>query len=425
MTTLYLDIFSGVSGDMFIGALVDLSVDPASLEAELRKLGLDGYHLHFGRRQKLGITGVKFDVHLEQDHDHSHPHEHSHSRGHSHPHSHEHGHPHSHEHGRTYAEIRRLIEVSALSGWVKGKALGVFHRIAVAEGSIHGVPVEQVGFHEVGAVDSIVDIVGACIALEMLGKPQVLASHVVEGMGFVKCAHGSYPIPAPATLAILAARQIPLTQCDEPHELVTPTGAALLSEFVERFGPMRSFAAGRVGFGIGSRDNLTRPNVLRALLGEQTQVSESAGWETDTVAVLESNLDDASPEILGAFFEKALVRGALDVFYTPIQMKKNRPGTLLTVLCTQEQGDTFCELILQETSAFGVRRHDVERRKLSREFSVVETPFGRVQIKHGKLNGRVVQSAPEFESCKAAAENAGAPLKRVYEAAIAALKPSA
>jgi pyridinium-3,5-bisthiocarboxylic acid mononucleotide nickel chelatase len=434
MKTLYLDIFSGISGDMFIGALLDLGVDAHKLEHELEKLRVGGYHLHVGRGQKSQISGVKFDVHLEHDHGHGHAHEHGHSHahdlirhGHSHSHSHSHGeheheHEHQHSHGRTHAEIRKLIQNSALSDWVKEKSLRVFQRIAVAEGKIHGVPAADVHFHEVGAVDSIVDIVGACIALEMLGKPRVIAAPVVEGTGWIDCAHGRFPIPAPATLEILGAAGIGVTQNEEPHELVTPTGAALLAEFAEGFGPMSGLIAEKIGIGLGTRDNQTRPNVLRAILGRSDAESPGANdWQSDTVAVLETNLDDINAEILGHFVERALAAGALDVFHTPIQMKKNRPGVLLSVLCAAADADKFTEMLLRETSAFGVRRNLLERRKLQREFVTVKTGYGDVIMKVGKLNGKVIQAAPEFESCRKLAEQAGVPLKSVYEAATQAM----
>ena len=444
MKTLYLDIFSGISGDMFLGALIDLGVDARKLERELAKLKLDGYHLHVGRQERQGIAGVKFDVHLSHEHaNHAHEHHPAHEEHdhHHHSHKHEHGHHHheepDHDHGehdhdhdesRNFAEIKKLIGKSKLSPWVKKKSLAVFQRIAAAEGKIHGLPPDKVHFHEVGAVDSIVDIVGACIGLEILGKPRVLAAPVTEGVGWVNCAHGRFPIPAPATLAILGARGIGITQCDEPHELVTPTGAAFLAEFVEEFGPMSGIVAEKIGFGLGTRENKTRPNVLRAVLGAQSkgQSLESKGarakasaldWETDRVAVLETNLDDVSGELLGSFVEQALAAGALDVFHTPIQMKKNRPGVLLTVLCAETDADKFSELVLRETSAFGVRRTIAERRKLRREFKTVKTKFGNVTVKLGTLNGETVQAAPEFESCRKLAEQKKVPLKQVYEAA--------
>jgi hypothetical protein len=433
MKTLYLDIFSGVSGDMFIGALLDLGVDFRALEQELKKLKLDEYHLHVSRQQRGGIAGTKFDVHLEDDHHHQagpDPHaddEHGHHHHHHHPHApHEHAHApagrehkhaahSSHAHGRTFAEIRSLILGSSLSEWTKQKAVAVFQRVATAEGKIHGQSPEQVHFHEVGAIDSIIDIVGACVALELLNRPRLLAAPVVEGTGWVNCAHGRLPLPAPATLEILGARHIAVTQCDEPQELITPTGAALLAEFVESFGPMRDLKATRVGYGLGTRENKTRPNVLRAVLGESAAPAHD--WQIDQITVLQTNLDDINPQLLGRFLERALAAGAFDVFHTPIQMKKNRPGTLLSVLCSEADADKFAELILRETTAFGVRRYLTERRKLQREWRQVPTPYGPVKVKIGLLDGQIVQVAPEFESCQEQADQANVPLKLVYEAA--------
>lgn len=582
MKTLYLDIFSGISGDMFIGAMLDLGVDAHKFEHELEKLGLREYHLHVSRQERGAISGTKFDVHLAHEHshghEHAHTHEHSHgevthSHEHTHHHSHEHGdeehdgHEHAHEHGgehhdhlagethgphggplvatkhgrveisvfetnvpprfrlyffdrhgheikppraevkiktirdgksrqefrfvrrddyleasdelpephefvatlkiktarssekhavrfveahdhhggphshshshddcehshgRTFEEIHRLIQASALSPWVKEQAVAVFHRVAVAEGKIHGHPPDKVHFHEVGAIDSIVDIVGACVALEMLGKPRVLAANPIEGVGTIRCAHGTFPIPAPATLEILRERHVTFEQCDEPGELITPTGAAILAEFAEGFGPMPAIAVEKIGYGLGTRQNKTRPNVLRAVLGEsrmQSPTSRAGGaldWETDSVAVLETNLDDITAELLGGFVGKALQAGALDVFHTPIQMKKNRPGVLLTLLCASAEADKFSEMILRETSAFGVRRTMAERRKLQRESKTVKTKFGNVTVKLGWLNKRVIQSSPEFESCREAADRAGVPVREVYHAAIKAINP--
>jgi len=462
MKILYLDLISGIAGDMFIAALLDLGVDPAKFERELKKLKLDGYHLHISRQQKSSIDGVKFDVHLAHDHSHEHGHDHPHPHDHDHGHQshesacgihfHEGGHDQAHEHKhhdydhahgdqRNFAEIKQLIARSRLSTWVKQKSIAVFQRIADAEGRIHGLPADEVHFHEVGAVDSIVDIVGAAIALELLGKPRVLASPVVEGTGWIRCAHGQFPVPAPATLAILGARGIGLTQCAEPHELVTPTGAALLAEFVEQFGPMDGLVAEKIGFGLGTRDNQTRPNVVRAVLGtvDQRHATSDANprplapaspaarhpsppldWETDRVSVLETNLDDCRSEILGAFVETALAAGALDVFHTPIQMKKNRPGVLLTVLCAEGEADKFAEMMLRETTAFGVRKTIAERRKLRRKFSEVTTKFGKVTVKIGRLGGKVVQVAPEFESARKLAAKAGVPVKEVFETVAAA-----
>jgi len=417
MKTLYLDIFSGISGDMFLGAMIDLGVDAAVLEAELAKLSLGGYQLHVGRKTKANIEGVKFDVHLlptKGD-------EHSHEHGHSHSHSHD---DNGHSHERNFADIQSLITDSSLSGWVKEKSIAVFRRVAEAEGKVHGMPPDEVHFHEVGAVDSIVDIVGGCIALELLDKPRVLAAPVTEGTGWVECAHGRFPVPTAATLEILGARGVAVNQCDEPHELVTPTGAALLAEFAESFGLMRGVTPERIGYGLGTRDMNTRPNVLRAVLGQAEAATEAKplDWERDTVTVIETNLDDINAEHLGHFVETALEAGALDVFHTSIQMKKNRPGVLLTVLCAEADADRFSEMILRETTALGVRRHAADRRKLRREVVTVETPLGQVQVKLGRLNGELVQAAPEYESCRDVAAKAGVPLKAVYAAAQKALE---
>ncbi len=454
MKTLYLDLISGVSGDMFVGALLDLGVRFEELEAGLAKLGVGGYHLHAARGQKSGITGTKFDVHLatetptDEDIDTGPAHGHAHGSGHHHGHDHGHDHgpahghapaaedapehahanggDHEHKGSRDFAGIQRLIAAAGLSAWVKEKSVAVFRRVAEAEGKIHGQPPERVHFHEVGAVDSIVDIVGACLGLELLGRPRVLASAVTDGTGWVTCAHGRFPVPTPATIEILAARGVTLSQCGEPHELVTPTGAALLAELVERFEPLREFPLQRVGYGLGTREHRTRPNVLRVLLGENSSTAGENGthdWETDTVAVLETNIDDLNPEILGHFAERALAGGALDVYHTPIQMKKGRPATLLSVLCPAEDVDKFCNRILTETSSFGVRINFVQRRKIRRQFRQVTTPYGQVTVKLGLLDGRVVHAAPEFESCRNVAAQAGVPLKTVYEAAGKAAHP--
>lgn len=301
MKTLFLDCFSGISGDMTVGALVDLGVKPSTLEWELSKLDLGDFHMHFAREQRQQIEGVKFGIHegaththaqdepahehqhccghdhdhdhgpahhepAEPDHSHAHEHAHDHDQGtevHDHDHDHEH---HHHAHGRSHGQIRALIEASELSPFVKKHALGIFQRIAVAEGKIHGMPSEDVTFHEVGALDSIADIVCACVGLEALGVEKVFVSSLHEGRGTIECAHGTFPLPAPATLEILVG--IPLSQIDEPHELITPTGAAIVAEFGSSFGPMPRMKSEKIGYGVGTRHLDSRPNVLRAVLGE-------------------------------------------------------------------------------------------------------------------------------------------------------------
>ena len=277
------------------------------------------------------------------------------------------------------------------------------------------MPPDEVHFHEVGAVDSIVDIVGACIALELLDKPRVSASNVIEGTGWVQCAHGRFPVPTMATLSILGERGIPLTQCEEPHELVTPTGAAILAQFVDSFGPMNQLVATQIGYGLGTRDNQTRPNVLRAVLGD-APANPTVDWETDTIGVIECNLDDLSPEILGHTMGLALEAGALDVFHTPIQMKKQRPGTLFTILCRVEEITQFSKLVLLETSAFGVRTFESKRYKLNRTESIVNTTYGPIAVKIGYLDGKAIRVTPEYDSCRELAQKHRVPLQEIMGA---------
>lgn len=421
MNTLYLDLISGISGDMFLGAMLDLGVSANSLKTELAKLKLtdsesptnatETYKLQISRQQKSNIEGIKFDVILE---------------GHSHDHTHSHDHNHPHRHGRNFSQIQAIISKSSLSNWVKKNAVETFSRIARAEGKVHGMPPEKVHFHEVGAVDSIVDIVGAAIALELLNKPRVLASTIIEGTGWVRCAHGRFPVPTMATLSILGERGAALSQCDEPHELVTPTGAAILTQFAESFGPMRQLTATKIGYGLGTHDCQTRPNVLRAVLGESPAPANLAPkpqkkqWNTDTVGVVECNLDDLSPEILGYVLELALQKGALDAFHTPIHGKKNRPATLFTILCPMQDLEQFARLILRETTAFGVRAYEAKRFKLQQTLSTVKTPYGQVAVKIGLLDGKTIQISPEYEACKALARRSGVTLRKIFQAAIAA-----
>jgi len=397
MKVLYLDCIGGISGDMTLGALLDLGLDLKTLRRELAKLKLDEFEIAARRDQRGAITGVKFEVHA-----HSHPHDRG--RGHAHARAH---------HGRTYSEIMRLIESSPLADDVKRHALGAFRRLAVAEGKIHGIAPARVHFHEVGAVDSIVDFVGACIGLRELGIEKVVASAPLRtGFGFVDCAHGRFPVPAPATVELL--KGVAVCAGDEEAELITPTGAALLREFATEFGTMPAMTVEAVGYGLGARRLRQTPNVLRAVLGEATEAEQ-----TDRIVVLETNLDDVSPQVLGEVMERALAAGALDVFHTPIQMKKNRPGVMLSVLCAPPEADRLSRLLLTETTAFGVRRTEAHRLKLEREVVTVKTAFGAVEVKLGRLDGRVVSASPEFESCRRAAVRARTPVRRVITAALA------
>jgi pyridinium-3,5-bisthiocarboxylic acid mononucleotide nickel chelatase len=423
MRTLYFDCFSGISGDMTVGALRDLGVEESVFQEALAALQLgDEFHAHFRRDSRQNIVGWKFDVHThdhqpaDQPHSHAPHHGHEHG-GHHHHHHDEGGHDHSHHdeghtHGRNHREIRELIEASTLSDSVKDRVLSVFRRIAEAEGKIHGVPADDVGFHEVGAADSIADIVAACAGFEALDVERVFASKLVEGSGWIRCAHGRFPLPAPATLEILAG--IPLSQIDESVEFITPTGAALLAEFADGFGTLPEMVIEKIGYGIGSRNSPNRPNVLRVVLGEAASLAEA---ETDEIAQIETNIDDLSPELAGATMESLFNAGALDVFFTSAQMKKNRPGFLLTVLADQERVNELIRIILTETSAFGVRVATKRRFKLRREFRDVETPYGTVRIKIGLLGDEIVQAAPEYESCREVARRAGVSVKDVHLAA--------
>jgi uncharacterized protein (TIGR00299 family) protein len=399
MKVLYLDCIGGISGDMTIGALLDLGLDLKTLRCELAKLKLDEFEISARRDQRQAITGMKFDVHV---------HEHHHEHGHGHHHEHEH-------HGRSFREIKQLIESSTLADDVQRHAVGAFRRLAEAEGKIHGMAPEKVHFHEVGAVDSIVDFVGACIGLRELGVEKVVASAPLRtGFGFVDCAHGRFPVPGPATVELL--KGVAIYAGDEEAELITPTGAALLREFATEFGPMPAMTVQAIGYGLGTRNLPKTPNVLRAVLGE---TSNGDTKQADRIVVLETNLDDVSPQVLGDVMERALAAGALDVFHTPIQMKKNRPGVMLSVLCAPEDAERLSRLLLTDTTAFGVRRTEAQRLKLEREVVAVKTAFGAVEVKLGRLDGKVVSASPEFESCKRAAAKAKAPVRRVITAALA------
>ncbi|MGD0649775.1 MAG: nickel pincer cofactor biosynthesis protein LarC [Verrucomicrobiia bacterium] len=421
MKLLYLDCFSGISGDMFLGALLDLGVSEDKLRDELAKLDLHGYQISSRRVVKQNIFATKFDCE-EEHHEHEHEHENEHEQEREDKHPPSSGLRRTGEH-RGYAEITSLIEASALAQSVKRRALSVFRRIGEAEAKIHGSALEKIRFHEIGAVDSIVDIVGASVAVEMLGVDEVQASPPRLGSGFVDTAHGRFPIPAPATLELL--KGVPTQPSADPVELVTPTGAAILAEFCTRFGPMPAMSVEKIGYGAGTHDLEKTPNVLRAVLGESTrlrqgyggQASTSKNEEQDTVAVIETNIDDMNPQLFGDVMERLLEAGALDVFLTSVQMKKNRPGTLLTVLCKCNHVDRMTELLLRHTTSFGVRVHEAQRRKLAREIVKVQTRFGEIEVKIGRLGDTIVSRSPEFESCKQAAVKAGVAVKEVYEEA--------
>jgi uncharacterized protein (TIGR00299 family) protein len=353
----------------------------------------------------------------EQAHTHPHIHEDGHSHSHEHSHSHddeqEHAHEHQHAHGRSLSVIRTLIEGAALAEGVKRRAIRTFELLGASEAKIHNVEVEAIHFHEVGAVDAIVDIVTACAGIEYLKVDAWYCSPLNVGGGMVECAHGTFPVPAPATADLL--RGFPTYSAHVQKELVTPTGAALVRMLEPVFGTQPAMSVERIGYGAGTRNPKGFPNALRISIGEAEESSK-----TETVTVLETALDDLSPQVLAWVAELALAAGAMDVMLTPVIMKKGRPGTLLTVLCSAENQKKLERLILRETSTLGIRIRRDERSCLERHHLPVETPYGEVRVKIGTLDGEVMNVAPEFEDCRAAAVRCDVPLKQVQQAAIAA-----
>ena len=389
MRIAYFDCFSGAAGDMIGAARIAAGADRSRVAAELQKLNVPGWSLRVADVKKQGFAAVKVDVDFEEQKAHRHLH-----------------------------HIEKIINDSALGDGVKTRAIAIFTRLAAAEAKVHGTTLEKVHFHEVGAIDAIVDITGACIALELLQVEQVHCSAIPTGSGTVKCDHGIMPVPAPATAELLVG--VPLAACDETGELITPTGAAILTELANgRFGVLPEMQITAMGYGAGTRDGKTRPNVLRVLLGD---AAASAAYETDTVVELAANLDDCTGEEVGFVTEQLLAAGALDVWTTPISMKKSRPGVLLSVLSRPDEAETLEDLILRQTTSFGVRRTNATRSKLAREHVTIETPFGSIRVKIGKRNSDVIKAMPEYDDCRDAAQHHGVALRDVMQAALAAMK---
>lgn len=425
MKTLYLECYSGISGDMTVAALLDLGADREKLTEALESLGVDGYHLHFGRVSKCGIGAYRFDVHLEEapeehpHHEHAHEHTHEHGDGnphehdHEHPHEHHHAHAHEHDHGhhvhRNLSDVTAIIDRAALTPRAKALAKAIFARVARAEAKVHEKPVEEVHFHEVGAVDSIVDIVAAAFCIDNLGIDNVVCSPLFEGYGTVRCAHGIMPVPAPATAEIAAAGNLVLRMTDQFGEMVTPTGAAIAAELSGGKAPEGDFQIIKTGYGAGKKD-FDRANVLRAHL------IEAGKGSVETVCQLMCNLDNMTGEQLGFAMERLFEAGARDVWFTPIQMKKNRPGTLLSVLCMPEEADALTQCILRHTGTLGVRRQEMTRTVMERERDTVATPYGDVEIKRGIL-GQLKKVSAEYESVRKTALAADVPIKAVYHSA--------
>ena len=427
---LYFDCSSGISGDMTLGALIDLGADKEQFLAELKKLNLEGYKIAFETTQRNAITATHVNVILteqEEEHTHSHDREHMHDHGHEHDHgemhdhehmhdhNHDHGHTHTHAHGhfhRSFRDIRQMIQNSELSKEVKDLSLRIFTRVARAEAKVHHKDMEEVQFHEVGAVDSIVDIVGSAILITMLKPDRICASVVQDGHGFVHCQHGMLSVPVPAVCEIFAESDALIRQIDVDTELVTPTGAAIISELADSFGTMPVMTIDKIGWGAGTKI-LKIPNLLKVTLGYQETVSDNY-TEQDEIMVLETNLDDCTGEMLGAAMEILMENGALDAFYTPIFMKKNRPAWCLTVLARPEDTEKMERLIFLHTTTIGIRRHLDQRRILKREKAVVPTAYGELQVKRVALEDGY-RDYPEYESAKKLAVETGKPLWEILK----------
>ena len=437
---LYLDCFSGISGDMLLGALLDAGAPFEELERVVASLGLDGVSIGRERVDRAGIGATKFRVadgghqqrHDHPDHEghkHEHQHHHDHAEhehgpgGHEHAHHH-HDHDHDHDagggrahHHRGLSEITAIVDRAALPPAARKRAAGLFRRLAEVEAGIHGVPVEEVHLHEVGAIDSIVDITLAVAAMEWLAPDRVVASPLNVGSGTVVCEHGELPVPAPATVELLAGA--PVYARGPSVELVTPTGALLVTAYADDYGPLPPMRVDRIGYGAGDRDLPARPNVLRALVGETDEApAEAAAGER--VVVLECEIDDMNPQLYGVLMERLTGAGAFDVFYAPIQMKKNRPGTLVTVVAPPERREALAGLLFAESTTIGVRVTETARERLDREVVTVETPIGPVRIKVARRGGVVVNAAPEFEDCARLAAEQGLPVKAAQALAVRA-----
>lgn len=386
MKTLYFDCFAGASGDMILGAMVAAGVDPDALREQLSLLKVEGFKIDFETTDRSGLSATYARVETIQEHKHRH-----------------------------LADIRNIIENSSVSAAAKDLSLRIFARLAEAEARVHNEPIEKVHFHEVGALDAIVDVVGAAICFDLLKIDRFVSSPLHVGSGMVQMAHGTFPVPPPAVTELL--RGVPFYSGDIKGELLTPTGAAIITTVCSEYGPIPRIKVDRTGYGAGTREYENFPNVLRVFVGE-TETEDAA---SERLWMIETNLDDASPQIIGHVMDRMFAIGALDCYFTPVQMKKNRPGVLLSILCGPEEKEAVMKLLFVETTTLGVRSYEVERRALRRTVVTVETPYGPIDVKVAHLNGRVVNEMPEFEQCRNAAVRADVPLKMVEEAARVAL----
>ena len=391
MRQAYLDCSSGISGDMFLAALIDAGAPVDRLFAELKKLPLGFYELKRTRAVRGGLVGTRLEIRVPAEQPH-----------------------------RSLADIQNLLEKASLPEKAAGQALKVFNRLAEVEGRLHNIPPGEVHFHEVGAVDAIIDIVGTCLGLELLEVSDLVCSPLNVGSGRVEAAHGTLPVPAPATAELL--KDIPVYASGVEGELVTPTGAALVSTLASAFGPLPPMKVGWIGYGAGEKDFPDHPNLARIFIGERVEAIEGRpGTPGDEiVSIIEANVDDMSPQLYGYFLEQALAAGALDVTCSSTQMKKNRPGLTISILCEPDRSDALSELLFEQTTTIGVRIHEARRKVLEREQVTVETPYGSVKVKVARREGKVVNVAPEFDDCQRLAAETSVPLKQVMVAAQAA-----
>jgi uncharacterized protein (TIGR00299 family) protein len=421
MRIAYLDCFSGISGDMFLGALIDAGVSAAILEEAVAALDI-GARLEISRVNRSGITATKVDVlegvgqTLLSGGGRQEPHLHSHERETAVPEGKGRtgvSAPHQHSHGRSLRKIKEIINASKIGESAKTTAIAIFQTLGEAESKIHNSDIEKIHFHEVGAVDAMVDIVCAAVGAEALGVDEIICSPLNVGGGTVNCAHGTFPVPAPATLELLG--NAPVYSSGLQAELVTPTGAAIVKTLVKRFGPFPAMKSPKAGYGAGSRDFPGHANVLRLTVGESEVVDKTS---VESITVLEANLDDLNPQVFGYVMDRLLGEGALDVFAVPVQMKKSRPGTLLTVLCQPADAEKLTKIVFAETTTLGVRRREEQRQILARRWVDVNTQWGNVRMKIANMNGSVTNYAPEYEDCRRIAAEHQVPLKSVMAAAV-------
>ena len=395
---LYFDCFSGASGDMILGALIDAGLPLDQLRAAVGSLALDGVTLEAERVDRAGIGATKFRVRGADGHRGHHDHHDHHDQEHHHPRR---GHGH-----RGLSAICALVDRSALSEPAKDRARRLFRRLAETEAAIHRRPVEAVHLHEAGAVDSIIDVAGAVFGLERVGADRIVSSPLNVGSGTVRCAHGVLPVPAPATMRLVAG--VPVYSSGVDAELLTPTGALLVTDYAEQYGPLPALRVRQVGYGAGDRDLAGTPNVVRVVIGD-----DRAAGNLQRVVVIESEIDDMNPQIFGVLMDRLHAAGALDVFYAPIQMKKNRPGTLVSIVALPADREALAGLLFRETTTIGVRFQEMDRERLERERVTVETPLGPVRFKLAARNGDLVNASPEFDDCLRLAERHDLSVKAV------------